>query len=186
MIGQKKLLSVGSGYVPFDQNPYAEERFQGWSETKLDIDPDTGSDIVNDILNMKDVNNDSFDAVYSQHLLEHLYTHEVEKALTEIHRVLKKGGVIALFLPDFEKIAKAIIEDDNIERVLYVCNGGVIRVIDMIFGYEQAIEGGRDKMLHKTAFTKSNVKKKLENAGFVNVEIKFDIWDMWVTASKIG
>jgi predicted SAM-dependent methyltransferase len=47
---------------------------------------------------------ESVRAIFSEHFLEHIdYTEEVPYFLMECHRVLKKGGVLRLILPDAEK-----------------------------------------------------------------------------------
>ena len=45
---------------------------------------------------------DSVDVVYSSHMLEHLDQQDAKKCLLEIYRVLKKGGILRLALPDIE------------------------------------------------------------------------------------
>ena len=49
----------------------------------------------------------SFDAVYSSHTLEHLHLDDTKRLLAECHRVLAKGGVIRMVVPDL----KAFVED---------------------------------------------------------------------------
>ncbi len=46
----------------------------------------------------------SADVVYASHMLEHLDTDEVKKFLNEAKRVLIKGGIIRLVVPDLEKL----------------------------------------------------------------------------------
>ncbi len=56
------------------------------------------------------------DAVYSSHLLEHLYLREAERLLGECHRVLRPDGVLRLALPDFIGIAGQVVgEPDDAE-----------------------------------------------------------------------
>jgi SAM-dependent methyltransferase len=52
----------------------------------------------------------SVDAIYSSHVLEHLYLREAERLLGECHRVLTGGGILRLALPDFRTIANRIAE----------------------------------------------------------------------------
>jgi len=47
---------------------------------------------------------DSFDFVYSEHMIEHLPYDAALKMLKECHRVLKPGGVIRIVTPDLAKI----------------------------------------------------------------------------------
>jgi len=45
---------------------------------------------------------DSVDYIYSSHFLEHLSRRDAEVLLMEAHRVLKKGGIIRICVPDLE------------------------------------------------------------------------------------
>ena len=47
--------------------------------------------------------NSSFDAVYANHVIEHLTPHEGERFVAELHRVLKPGGICRIVAPDLEK-----------------------------------------------------------------------------------
>lgn len=49
---------------------------------------------------------DYFDVVYHSHLLEHFSKSDAPKFLKECHRVLCKGGVIRVVVPDLEAIVK--------------------------------------------------------------------------------
>jgi len=49
---------------------------------------------------------DMFDYVFSSHLLEHLYPDQSAFCLNETYRVLKKGGVVRIGVPDLDKIVQ--------------------------------------------------------------------------------
>lgn len=46
----------------------------------------------------------SIDAVYSAHLLEHLYLEEADRLLGECHRVLIPGGILRVVVPDLRSL----------------------------------------------------------------------------------
>ena len=48
----------------------------------------------------------TFDYVFSSHLLEHLYYYQAIFCLSETFRVLKKGGVVRIGVPDLDKIVQ--------------------------------------------------------------------------------
>ena len=48
----------------------------------------------------------SADYVYSSHMLEHFRKHKAEKIIEEAHRVLKKGGILRICVPDLAYIIK--------------------------------------------------------------------------------
>jgi len=51
----------------------------------------------------------SADAIYSSHMLEHLYFDDAQRALREFRRLLSPKGILRLALPDSEKLASAFL-----------------------------------------------------------------------------
>lgn len=47
---------------------------------------------------------DTFEAVYASHLLEHLDPGVAERCLREVHRVLRPGGIIRVAVPDLDEV----------------------------------------------------------------------------------
>ena len=58
--------------------------------------------------------NNSFKAVYTSHTLEHLTADEVHNFIKESHRVLIKGGVVRVVVPDMEKIYNSASKDASV------------------------------------------------------------------------
>ena len=54
--------------------------------------------------------NNSFDAVYHSHVLEHFPKALAAGFLRECHRVLKQGGIIRVAVPDLEQIARTYLD----------------------------------------------------------------------------
>ncbi len=52
---------------------------------------------------------DSFDAVYSSHVLEHFSPSQGEQMLRDVYRVLKAGGVCRIVVPDLEEICRCYL-----------------------------------------------------------------------------
>ena len=75
--------------------------------------------IKNDKLRIKgDLNNinlkdKSCDLVFISHTLEHIPHVQIQKVLTEINRIMKKGATIRLLVPNLEIIAKAYVKKDK-------------------------------------------------------------------------
>lgn len=46
----------------------------------------------------------TFEYVFSAHMLEHLYPDEAEFCLGEVHRVLQPGGIVRTVVPDLDRI----------------------------------------------------------------------------------
>src|ERR1035441_7241684 len=47
---------------------------------------------------------ETFEAVFSSHLLEHLYPDQAESCAGEIFRILQPGGICRIVVPDLDKI----------------------------------------------------------------------------------
>jgi len=52
----------------------------------------------------------SVDAIYSSHMLEHLFFEEAQRLLSECHRVLASSGVLRLALPNTEQLARDLLD----------------------------------------------------------------------------
>ena len=55
----------------------------------------------------------SIDFIYSSHFIEHMRRFETERILKDCYRVLKKGGVMRLVIPDLELLTRKYIEKDK-------------------------------------------------------------------------
>ena len=55
----------------------------------------------------------SWDLIYSEHMLEHIHVDKVRRLLTEIYRVLKPEGVFRVTVPDLEIHARNYVEKND-------------------------------------------------------------------------
>lgn len=120
---------------------------------RLDIDPRTSPDIVGDMTNLGPVG--PFDAVACNNALEHLYPHQVPKALAEFYRVLAPGGHAVIQVPDLEGVAA------NADILPDIGMTG----LHLYYGDPELIEEF-PYMAHHTGFVKETLGKALETAGF--------------------
>jgi predicted O-linked N-acetylglucosamine transferase (SPINDLY family) len=178
----KSVLHVGCG--PYHPEALPEMlRTPEWREVRLDINPAVNPDILGSITNLSAVPDQSVDAVYSSHNLEHIYAHEVPIALSEFYRVVKPGGFALITLPDIQEVAQAVAQG-NLEETLYVSPAGPISAIDILYGLRTAIADGNEFMAHRTAFTSETLSQKLQQAGFTKVEIQKDELNLWARGYK--
>ena len=135
---------------------------EGCELTVLDIDPQCKPDIVADMCDMGEVG--EFDFVQSVHSLEHLYPHDVDRALKEFLRVLKPGGVALIFVPDLEDVRPTM-------EILYESPSGPICGLDMFYGKKSFVKNSL-YMSHHTGFIADTLQRCMEKAGFVEVNVK--------------
>lgn len=179
---RKYLLNIGCGNISSNRLPLCFQNDNIWQEIKLDIDPNVKPDIVADMTDMGMIKNNSIDAIFSSHNLEHLETHMVPIALKEMLRILKFGGFILVNLPDLETIAKLIL-DGKLENTLYNSLAGPVSPLDMLFGHNLSIQKGNSFMAHRTGFTAKRLGNLLIQAGFKEVRIIHgDNYDLWAIA----
>ncbi|MEG4007150.1 tetratricopeptide repeat protein [Microcoleus sp. Pol11C1] len=167
----KTVLHVGCG--PYYPNSLPETfPTDEWQEVRLDIDPAVRPDIIGSITDMSAVVTESVDAVYSSHNVEHVYYHQVPLVLAEFHRVLKPGGFAMILVPDIQTAAEAIAQGNLEDSPLYISPGGPIAAIDMFYGFREMIAPGNYYMAHHTAFTAHSLEGKMQQAGFRNLEVR--------------
>jgi SAM-dependent methyltransferase len=154
-----------------------------WDEIRLDIDHTTNPDIAGSIADMRDFAEDeSCDAIWASHVLEHLSRHEVGKALSEFHRVLVPTGFALIRTPDIESVAQFIL-DGRIRDVVYTSPAGPITPLDMMYGHGASIERGTDAMRHGTAFTRESMAQDLLEAGFAELRVaRTETLEVWAAA----
>ncbi len=82
----RKLLHVGCGpSTKRDTTPAFDTPL--WHEIRLDINPEVQPDVVGTMLDMQAVPDASIDAIFSSHNIEHLYPHDVPRALSGMRRL---------------------------------------------------------------------------------------------------
>ncbi len=93
-------LNLASGQRPF-QKPWIN----------IDIkDQGYPVDILTDINNLSTFEDESVDVIVLHHVVEHIAVHDLQSYVQEWRRVLKKGGRMAVFVPNLKELDKAWIE----------------------------------------------------------------------------
>lgn len=182
--GARVVLHVGCG--PRDHYTlHASFRGPEWHELRLDVDPGVKPDVVASITDMAPVPTGSVDAVFSHHNIEHVFAHEVPLALAEFFRVLRPGGEVLIATPDLQSVAR-VVATGRLEETLYRAEAGEISALDILYGLRSDIESGREYMAHRTGYTPRTLARKLSQAGFANVQVLVEKYDLWARARKPG
>ena len=159
----KTFLHVGCGQL----NKFNCQGFESddWNEIRLDIDESVNPDIVGSLTDMSLVENESVDAIYSSHNIEHIFTHEVPIALNEFYRVLNDEGFVVITCPDIQSVGDAISQDKLYEPI-YDSTMGPVTPFDILYGHRDTTIDGNVFMIHKGGFTYSTLDKVFYEAGF--------------------
>lgn len=96
----------------------------------------------------------SIDEIYAGHLLEHFDMHEGKLALQEWKRVLKKGGVITITIPDFKKGLDCLLKGEI----------GLEWFNQIVFGAND-----RKRQEHHQAFDLNILAHTMDEAGFIDL-----------------
>jgi SAM-dependent methyltransferase len=179
------LLNVGAGHPRSGARIPAAFQTQEWKELRLDIDPANEPDVIGTLLDMSAVGDESVDAIYSSHTVEHLYPNEIPQAMKEFLRVLKPEGYAVIACPDLQAAAQMIAEDRLMDTA-YTSPAGPVTPFDIVYSHRQFT--GRDKpyMAHHCGFTLSVLIGTLQSNGFASVAGKRrpQAFDLWVVATK--
>jgi ubiquinone/menaquinone biosynthesis C-methylase UbiE len=179
---QRTVLNVGSGRQHITEAIYAEE-FAKLKEYRLDINNETDPDIIGSATDLSNIDNDSFDVVYSSHLIEHLDDFDVPVAIKEFLRVTKPGGQVRMITPDLKSIAQRIL-DGKLDAVEYNSPGGPISPLDMIYGHRASVLNGSSFMRHRTGFTKETFERILIKLGLKTFTVEDKGYDLIVNITK--
>jgi hypothetical protein len=165
---RRVVLNAGCGSSAGGALP---EFFAGWRQLRVDIDPLAQPDLVASIADLSEIPDGSIDAIWSAHCLEHLFAHEVPRALAEFRRVLVATGFGCIIVPDLQAIADWIASD-RLHETVYDSAAGPVTAHDMLWGFGGAISRGNLAMAHRCGFTPTLYLNHLNAAGFPEIVLR--------------
>jgi SAM-dependent methyltransferase len=181
----KKVLHVGCGQK-YKKDLPALFQSDDWQEIRLDISSGAQPDIIADIMDMKPVGDNSMDALFSSHNIEHVYIHQVQTVLKEFHRVIRPGGLAVITCPDLQSVAFHIAQG-NLEGKLYDSPSGIITPLEIFYGHTDSLKRGQHYMAHKCGFTAETLAKRMLAVGFRNIVIERDTnFNLWARGNKFA
>lgn len=69
--------------------------------------------LVHDLRKPLPFRENTFSAIYGSHVLEHLYLNDAQRVLSECKRILKRGGVLRLVVPDLHFMVLDYLKKKN-------------------------------------------------------------------------
>jgi 2-polyprenyl-3-methyl-5-hydroxy-6-metoxy-1,4-benzoquinol methylase len=141
------LLNLGFTVSPLDNTLVAEGATEGMlnaSPLRCDIDRDRIP-----------ADNNIFDAVIINEVIEHLRVNLIH-SVSELHRVLRPGGVLLMSTPNFRSLAG--LYNLVVKGEAWACAGGVYQQFSYLKTY--------DVMGHIREYTPTEMQKFFERIGF--------------------
>lgn len=135
----------------------ANKRKNGW--INIDIRQTSVTDVVAPIQQLP-YDDQSVDAIYCRHTLEHLAPQDAAAAVVEWARVLRDGGQLQVIVPNLVYHARQIIRgrDRDLRRAL-----------NSIYGHRDPSRGGDVEDAHRWGYVRSSLQQLLEERGFIDV-----------------
>lgn len=113
----------------------------------------------------------SVDSIYASHVIEHVPWFQVDYALSEAFRVLRPGGRLELWCPDFAALVAAYVAGAIPTREKwrrFNPSGDLMKWVNgRLFAYFNETEGPEN--LHKSAHDFRSLSAQLAAAGFVKL-----------------
>jgi predicted SAM-dependent methyltransferase len=141
---------------------------KGW--LNVDILPKSDDTAYMDATKTFPINNDTFDYIFAEHMIEHITFDEAQLMLNECFRVIKKEGVIRIATPNLNNLAKLISEPNKPEHQEYIRF-----YVEKFYGKNYPIIPALqiNKIFyafhHRFIHNFESLKFILEKAGFINI-----------------
>jgi hypothetical protein len=180
----KTFLHVGCGPKRKDRTTAG---FADWNELRFDIDESVQPDLVGTMTGIPSVSNESVDAVFSSHNIEHLYPQEVPVDLYEFLRVLKPDGFAVIACPDLQAFC-ALVADDKLTEPAYTSPAGPIVPLDSLYGHRPPMARENLYMAHRCGFKEKVLSGTLQPSVFkrvVSMKRGSPYFDLCALACKI-
>jgi SAM-dependent methyltransferase len=152
------ITNIDKYYYPGSSVPLT---YHPWADTWNEKYPDSPW-IYGDIVKL-DFPDETFDKVMLVHVLEHVSMEHGNLAILEAWRVLKRGGIVEIEVPDLIK-ASELLPTVHINENEF---RGFYRVMGLFYGTTGTDGEGQ---FHLCGYTKEYLAFKLRERGFTNIE----------------
>ncbi len=133
----------------------------------LTVDLDMEADVTVDLLKTFPFKDNSIAEIYSSHFLEHFFTNEIIKILSESYRVLIPGGYVSACVPNGEIYISAYSEGRKLDPTIYLRYEPAALIYSSIdyINYIGFLNGH-----HKHLFDSKNLIELFKSVGFSKVK----------------
>jgi len=139
-----------------------DEKIKNWDATKLE-----------------EVKNNSCDAIYASHLLEHISHRSILKVLTLWRNKLTSGGELIINVPDLVWASRQVLKYENDQMM----DSDVFTSFEGTRGLQSIFYGTHEHEgeIHKAGFTKKSITELLTQIGMREISV-----DSWYDAHDMG
>lgn len=169
-IAAKQIKQLQQDDTPIQLELGAFKPRQGW----ITVDLTEGSDLFLDLSQPIPFPDGSVAHLYSSHMLEHFYYHDLLDLLAECYRILKPGGSFKVAVPNARIYLEAYFNPQAFDASYYCThklfhyNSKIDYVNYMAYMGGDRIPGGG----HRYMFDEENLVLVLSNAGFKSVKLR--------------
>lgn len=108
------------------------------------------------------------DAILSEHMIEHLTFEEFNRTITEWFRVLKPGGELTIECPDLLGVCKSFVEQNHYGQ--YFSFEGYWPLIAHLYGHQRgSSREEKFSQIHKSGYTLDHLSYVLSGVGFGDI-----------------
>ena len=155
---ESKKLHIGCG----------SNLLEGWLNADYNID---SSDVFHlDATKIFPINADSFDYIFSEHMIEHITYPQGLSMLNECRRILKPGGCIRITTPDLGFLIGLYAQNKSILQLNYINWASSNFIQNNIFTDTMIINNFVRDWGHLFIYDFKTLKHSLEMVGFINVK----------------
>ncbi len=141
-----------------------------WQVARLSLNPTLPSDLAGSLADLSAIASHSFDALWCDRALERLPAADVPVALSELYRVLKPAGWLAIDTVDLQAVA-ARIAAGTWDEPIEIPGWGAFLPVELLYGTSGAIAPVQAAAPHQTGFTAAMLENALLAAGFRDVRV---------------
>jgi len=179
---QEFSSDISGHCLEFQTDEYTT-RFGGSAVTKLDIlhidDSNPSATIVADLSKPNDIPSNCFDCIICTHVLHHVF--ELDKAVHELYRILKSGGILLVAVPQVGMCDPGIGRSRGLLDLWRFSEKSLYLLLANVFGQENTMVRG-----YGNSLTAAGQIRGLAAHEFTKGELDFHDWRLSVEVCARG